>query len=54
VLYLPDPKLIIPPIPDRPTQDQIWQAVRTILEPIEEFPFVTEDDRALGSAWPSP
>jgi hypothetical protein len=54
LLYLPDPKLIIPPIPDRPTQDQIWQAVRTILEPIEEFPFVTEDDRALGSAWPSP
>jgi hypothetical protein len=38
LLYLPDPKLVVPPIPDRPTQDQIWQAVWTILEPIAEFP----------------
>jgi hypothetical protein len=45
-LYLPDPGLTVPPIPDRPTPDQIWAAVDLILTPIAEFPFVSEDDRA--------
>jgi len=45
-LYLPDPDLIVPPIPDRPTPDQIKAAVELILTPIAEFPFVTDDDRA--------
>jgi hypothetical protein len=45
-LYLPDPDLIVPPIPDRPTQDQIRAAVDLILTPVAEFPFVSDDDRA--------
>ena len=45
-LYLPDPDLIVPPIPDRPTSDEIKAAVDLILQPVAEFPFVSEDDRA--------
>jgi hypothetical protein len=45
-LYLPDPDLIVPPIPDRPTSEEIRGAVELILQPVAEFPFVTEDDRA--------
>jgi hypothetical protein len=45
-LYLPDPDLTVPPIPERPTPDQIKAAVDLILMPVAEFPFVSEDDRA--------
>jgi hypothetical protein len=45
-LYLPDPDLIVPLIPDLPTLDQIRSAVELILTPVAEFPFVSEDDRA--------
>ncbi len=45
-LYLPDPSLAVPPIPDRPTPDQTKAAVKLILTPIKEFPFVSHDDRA--------
>src|SRR5215217_7654424 len=45
-LYLPDPDLIVPPIPDRPTPDEIKAAVELILTPVAEFPFVSDDDRA--------
>jgi hypothetical protein len=45
-LYLPDPDLTVPTIPDQPTPDQIKAAVELILQPVAEFPFVTDDDRA--------
>ena len=45
-LYLPDPDLNVPPIPDQPTPDQINAAVKLILTPVAEFPFVSDDDRA--------
>jgi hypothetical protein len=45
-LYLPDPDLVVPPIPDRPTPEQIKAAVELIQTPIAEFPFVSDDDRA--------
>jgi hypothetical protein len=45
-LYLPEPSLKVPPIPDRPSADQIKAAVELILLPVAEFPFVSEDDRA--------
>jgi hypothetical protein len=45
-LYLPDPGLKVPPIPDRPTAEQVRAAVELILAPFGEFPFVSEDDRA--------
>jgi len=46
MLYLPDPRLTVPPIPDHPTAAQIRAAVELILKPIAEFPFVSEDDKA--------
>jgi hypothetical protein len=46
LLYLPDPDLKVPAIPDHPTAAQIKAAVELILQPIEEFPFVSDDDRA--------
>jgi hypothetical protein len=45
-LYLPDPDLTVPLIPDLPTPDQIRSAVELIQTPVKEFPFVSEDDRA--------
>ena len=44
-LYLPDPDLTVPPIPDLPTPYQIRSAVELIQTPVAEFPFVSEDDR---------
>ena len=46
LLYLPDLDLAIPPIPDNPTAEQVKAAVELILEPVAEFPFVSENDRA--------
>ena len=46
LLYLPDETVTVPPIPDNPTAARIRKAVKLILEPIKEFPFVTEHDRA--------
>jgi hypothetical protein len=45
-LYLPDPDLKVPPIPDQPTSQEIRAAVELILTPTAEFPFVSDDDRA--------
>jgi hypothetical protein len=45
-LYLPEPGLDLQWIPDQPRPDQIRAAVDLILTPIEEFPFVSDDDRA--------
>lgn len=36
----------MPPIPDDPTSEEIAAARELLLEPIAEFPFVSEDDRA--------
>jgi hypothetical protein len=38
LLYLPDLELIIPPIPAKPTPEQVRAAVELILTPISEFP----------------
>jgi hypothetical protein len=46
LLYLPDPDLTIPDISDHPTAAQVAAAAELILEPIAEFPFVSEGDRA--------
>jgi hypothetical protein len=36
----------VPAIPDHPTAAQVKAAVELILQPIAEFPFVSDDDRA--------
>jgi hypothetical protein len=46
LLYMPEPGLELPVIPDEPTKEEIREAVKLVLKPIAEFPFVTEDDRA--------
>ena len=46
LLYLPDTSADFPPIPDDPTGHELTEAMRFILTPIAEFPFVNEDDRA--------
>jgi hypothetical protein len=46
LLYLPDDSVDMPLIPDSPTAAEIDAAVTLILEPLWEFPFVSEDDRA--------
>jgi hypothetical protein len=46
LLYLPDDSVDFPPISDDPTGWELTQAMRLIQEPIAEFPFVSEDDRA--------
>jgi hypothetical protein len=46
LLYMPEPGLDVPVIPDEPTREEVTAAVDLILEPIAEFPFVSEDDRA--------
>jgi hypothetical protein len=45
-LYLPDPGLNMQRIPDRPTAEHIRAARELILKPVEQFPFVNDDDRA--------
>jgi hypothetical protein len=44
-LYLPDSDLVVAPIPEDPTPDEIRAAVELILTPIAEFPFVNDDAR---------
>lgn len=43
--YVPDPRVIIPPVADRPTAGDVANAVAMIREPIQDFPFETESDR---------
>lgn len=45
LLYLPNNGLTVPPIPDTPTAEEIAQAVALILEPVADFPFVSERHR---------
>jgi hypothetical protein len=46
LLYLPDPLLRIPSVPDSPTEVEIKSATDLILLPFSEFPFVEENHRA--------
>lgn len=53
ILYLPDRGLTTVPVPNRPTSQQIRDAVEFIQRPIAEFPFVQDAHRAnwLGFAF---
>ena len=46
MLFLPDEGLDTLSIPDSPTAADVKRARELILTPLEEFPFVSEDDRA--------
>jgi hypothetical protein len=46
LLYLPDPKLKVPPIPEKPTRDQVRDAVALLDEMTAGFRFLTPSDRA--------
>jgi hypothetical protein len=46
MLFLPDEGLDALNIPDNPTAADVKRARELILTPLEEFPFVSEDDRA--------
>jgi hypothetical protein len=56
LLYLPEPGLEVPVVPDNPTRAEIDAAREFILQPVRQFPFVTEDDRAtwVGLAFTPP
>lgn len=45
-LYLPDPALRVPAIPEKPTAEQVSAALKLVLTPSSEFPFITPGDRA--------
>lgn len=40
--YHPAPKLIVPPIPENPTDDDLLAAVEVVTDPIADFPFDCE------------
>jgi hypothetical protein len=44
--HLPDPGLTVPPVPDRPTDNQIRAAVALLSEMTDGFPWKTEHDQA--------
>ncbi|MER7731930.1 hypothetical protein ABTX80_13710 [Streptomyces erythrochromogenes] len=46
LLYMPDAGFDMQKVPENPTKREIQKAVRLIMEPISQFPFVTEHDRA--------
>lgn len=48
ILY--EPQLAYPPVPPLPTEDEVTDACRTLMEPLEEFPFKGEEDRAAAVA----
>ena len=48
--YSPSPKLSVPPIPDKPTEDDIKAAAELVLEPLCDFPFDSEASRANAVA----
>ncbi|MFC1806238.1 hypothetical protein ACFL09_04570 [Planctomycetota bacterium] len=49
--YFPDPDLEIPPIPEKPTSEQVKEAVEALLDPIAEFPFDSDASRANALAF---
>lgn len=47
MLYLPEPSLIVPPVPDRPTADDVARARSLLLDDLlVDFPWVSEHDLA--------
>jgi hypothetical protein len=46
LLYLPDPDLVIPPVPERPSADEVAGARELVLRLVEGFPWVSDHDRA--------
>ena len=46
LIYLPDPTLVIPPIPDNPTRQELEQARDLAWQYIAEFPYETTADAA--------
>ncbi|MDH6537798.1 hypothetical protein [Streptomyces sp. SPB4] len=46
LLYLPDAGLDMRKVSENPTDREVRKAVRLIMEPISQFPFVSEHDRA--------
>lgn len=55
LLYLPEPGLVVDDVPESPTDDDVAHAVKVITEPIGEFPFNTDHDRAnFIGAWMTP
>lgn len=46
LLYLPTDGLVVPTIPDRPTEQQVASAVALILQPVADFPFISARHRA--------
>lgn len=46
LLFLPDKGLVVPPVPEQPTVQEIKEAVGLFLTMTAEFPFVTPDHRA--------
>jgi len=42
--------LVVPPIPEKPTYDDVRRAVATIAEPLADFPFVGDAERAHSYA----
>jgi hypothetical protein len=50
LFYAPDPNLRIPVMPDRPTADHVDVAKETVLELIQDFPFVDQVSRANAFA----
>lgn len=54
LLHLPTGEPI-PPVPEDPTTEEVRAAVRLLMTPIAEFPFVTDHDRAnFIGAWLTP
>lgn len=45
-LFVPEPGVAVPPVPDAPALAEVTSAVGLLMEMIEGFPFATEDDRA--------
>jgi hypothetical protein len=51
IWFAPDPGFQIPPISERPTPTEIEQAREFLLEPLIDFPFVSNADRAHACAF---
>lgn len=46
LLYLPEPGLVVPAVPERPTAGQVAEARELLHLMVSDFPFVTTHDRA--------
>ncbi|MFI6160369.1 hypothetical protein ACIA59_10515 [Micromonospora haikouensis] len=46
LLHLPEPGLVVPRVPDKPTDSDIRDAVKLLLEMVDGFPFVSPHFRA--------